>query len=254
MIRGGRRIGFALSAVVHAGIAGTLLIAGRPADDAVVQLAPPSLTLDMFRLPIPPPRTVVVEQVPEAPPAIPVQQQVAERVVEPRRRLPKTVETPVPTRPPRPRQQRQVKTGALVVPRTGPNKPVAVDAPPAVVATPASVPVASSGTRSTQTASYRDDVSARRAYLAALAAAINRKKYYPRLAKRRREQGSVVVSFVVERDGRLSDVKIVSSSTIDRLDQAALKTLHRISPFKPIPASVKRERWQISVPIEYRLR
>lgn len=94
----------------------------------------------------------------------------------------------------------------------------------------------------------------RRAYLADLVAAIHRNKFYPRQSRRRREQGTVVVAFTIEKDGTLSDVRVTNSSSIARLDRAALKTLSRLSPFRPIPAGLARDRWPIRVPIEFSLR
>lgn len=94
----------------------------------------------------------------------------------------------------------------------------------------------------------------RESYLEALANALHRHKRYPRKARRRDEQGTVMLSFVIERDGRLVDRRIATSSGFDRLDHAALATLHRLDRFQPIPEALGRERWPISVPIEFRLR
>ena len=93
-----------------------------------------------------------------------------------------------------------------------------------------------------------------RHYLAALATRINRRKYYPRMSRRLGEQGMAVLSFVIRRDGGLADIRIVDSSGHSRLDQAAVKTLHRVSPFEPIPATIDRDEWPISVPIVFSLR
>jgi len=91
-------------------------------------------------------------------------------------------------------------------------------------------------------------------YLAALRARIERKKYYPRVSQRRAEEGKVIVSFVIRKNGEFTDLAVVESSGIDRLDDAALETLRRITPFKPIPAALGRKRWALSVPISYNLK
>ncbi|MGB5569918.1 MAG: TonB family protein, partial [Sedimenticolaceae bacterium] len=97
------------------------------------------------------------------------------------------------------------------------------------------------------------DVQKRQHYLAALAARINRSKYYPRASRRRGEEGTVVVSFVIQRDGELTDFVVTESSGHERLDTAALKTLRRVTPFEPIPDVIGRDQWPISVPIAYSL-
>ncbi|MGB5465011.1 MAG: TonB family protein, partial [Sedimenticolaceae bacterium] len=93
----------------------------------------------------------------------------------------------------------------------------------------------------------------RQRYLAALAASIDRRKYYPRVSRRRGEEGRVVVSFVIRKTGELTDLTVTVSSGSRRLDEAALKTLRRISPFQPIPEALARETWSITVPIAFHL-
>jgi len=90
-------------------------------------------------------------------------------------------------------------------------------------------------------------------FLAALAEQIDRKKFYPRASRRRGEQGTVVIGFVIERDGDLTGLRVQTSSGFARLDQAALSTLAKVSPFHPIPHSLGLERLPISVPIAFTL-
>ncbi len=97
------------------------------------------------------------------------------------------------------------------------------------------------------------DAQQRQHYLAALAASIDRRKYYPRVSRRRGEEGRVVVSFVIRKTGELTDITVTESSGSRRLDEAALKTLRRISPFQPIPQALARDAWSITVPIAFHL-
>ncbi|HOY76514.1 MAG TPA: energy transducer TonB [Hyphomonadaceae bacterium] len=53
------------------------------------------------------------------------------------------------------------------------------------------------------------------------------KPEYPSAALRAGEQGEVVVSVCVDKDGRMSDVKLVKSSGSQRLDDATIKGLPR---------------------------
>jgi len=106
-----------------------------------------------------------------------------------------------------------------------------------------------SGTRpGSAAASQQDD------YLAEVSAKINANKRYPRKARRRGEEGTVVVRVVIERDGRFSELEVATSSGSERLDGAALAALHKAAPFRPIPPSLGRSRWAIDVPIVFHLR
>ena len=91
-------------------------------------------------------------------------------------------------------------------------------------------------------------------YLAALAARIDRSKFYPRASRRLGEEGMTLVGFVIQRNGELTDIHVVESSGHRRLDEAALKTLRRVTPFERIPDAIDRERWPITVPIAFSLR
>lgn len=56
---------------------------------------------------------------------------------------------------------------------------------------------------------------------------------YPATAARSREQGEVVVSFMVDREGKVTDVKVAKSSHVFSLDAEAVRAVSRIGPFKP---------------------
>ncbi|MGB5833159.1 MAG: energy transducer TonB, partial [Thiohalocapsa sp.] len=91
-------------------------------------------------------------------------------------------------------------------------------------------------------------------YLREVQRAIARKRRYPQNARRRGEAGTAVVSFVVERGGTITDIRLAQSSGSTRLDAAALNTLKRLGRFKPIPQAIGRNRWPMRVPIRFALR
>lgn len=91
-------------------------------------------------------------------------------------------------------------------------------------------------------------------YLRELVARIQQEKYYPSRARRRRQEGRVVVAFVIGRSGELSGLRISRSSGHDGLDRAAIKTLERISPLRALPPELGIGSWELAVPIDYRLR
>jgi protein TonB len=90
-------------------------------------------------------------------------------------------------------------------------------------------------------------------YLAALVREIERHRFYPRVSRRLNEEGTVVVRFIIQRDGRLTDIAIDNSSGSRRLDEAALQTLGKTTPFEPMPAVLGREQLSLTVPIVYHL-
>ena len=77
-------------------------------------------------------------------------------------------------------------------------------------------------------------------------------KTYPDEARRRGEQGGVVVRFTVDRSGKVLDVKLVSSSFSPRLAVAAQAILRNAS-LPPFPATMPQERITVTMQIKYRL-
>ena len=56
-----------------------------------------------------------------------------------------------------------------------------------------------------------------------------------------------VVRFVVAKDGNLYDLKILKSSRIKQIDEAALNAVRKSAPFKPLPKEYNGN----AIPIEY---
>ena len=274
MSLGARRIGFVASALLHAAVAGVLMAPGS----APVESAPTerlvALSLDMFEpsgaVPAPPvlepaPPEPVVQaappplpvEVPEPPPDRP-EQPPSDDSSEPPVQTKTDAPEPLQQEPRRPPPKRVAKArpsrrmAAKKVTHTPPAKATPKEPLSPSAAAPAAAPRPLETTTPTVPAVQLSHI--RQAYLADLVSAIHRNKYYPRKARRRSEQGTVVVRFMIEQDGRLSAISVAHSSGIRRLDEAALKTLRKLTPFRPIPAALNLDRWSISVPIEFRLR
>jgi len=77
---------------------------------------------------------------------------------------------------------------------------------------------------------------------------IQKKIVYPRIARRRGLQGKAVVSFIVCKDGSITDVKIVESSGYKILDNSAIKTVKSAAPFPPPPV-----RAELIIPMVFKL-
>lgn len=91
-------------------------------------------------------------------------------------------------------------------------------------------------------------------YYAKLSAHLNRKKRYPKEAKKARQQGVVTVRFTVHSDGRISATSIRKSSGHALLDQATIELMQRVAPLPKFPRSMTRDSVTISLPIDYSLR
>ncbi len=248
------RFGLLVSGAVHVAVAAALSQSPEAPIPPMDDLKPLTLQLSVFEPPQP------AASVP-APPEIP--EQVVEELVEREeesvvKEMPVEPEPqvaavqPKPVKPkPRPEKKRPVQKKVVeevkpIKPKPEPVKPPST--PPPIIA--ARVPDAKSRPKPVTPVS----VEQKQHYLAALAARIDRRKFYPQISRRRGEEGTVVVSFVIDKRGGLNDMAVVESSGHHRLDQAALKTLKRVSPFKPIPDALRRDNWPIRVPIEFLLR
>jgi len=94
----------------------------------------------------------------------------------------------------------------------------------------------------------------RRRYLGQLAAWLNRHKRYPRQARRRHQEGTVQLYFVMDRQGRVLSHRIVSGSGHRLLDEAAEKMLSRAGPLPAIPPELALSTLEVTVPITFSLR
>ena len=68
---------------------------------------------------------------------------------------------------------------------------------------------------------------------------------YPLVAARRGQQGKVYVLFSIERDGKVSYIKVLESSGHTLLDEAVIATLKDSSPFAPLPENYTEKRMNI---------
>ncbi|KZL20224.1 cell envelope integrity inner membrane protein TolA [Pseudovibrio axinellae] len=76
---------------------------------------------------------------------------------------------------------------------------------------------------------------------------------YPKREKNRKKTGVVRVSFVINRNGSVTAIKLSRSSGNKRLDQAALKAISAAAPFPPFPSSMRAKSIQKVAPIIFRL-
>jgi protein TonB len=94
------------------------------------------------------------------------------------------------------------------------------------------------------------DATAHRAYLGKLRTHLERSKVNPRTTL----IGTAVVRLTVKSDGELVAHRIVKSSGSKQLDNAAMASIERASPFPAIPDEVGEETIEVSVPFKFSVR
>lgn len=94
------------------------------------------------------------------------------------------------------------------------------------------------------------DPTIRMAYLGQLRSSIERKKVNPKT----RDSGTVVVRFTVDQLGQLLSREVATSSGSKRLDDAAIATIDRASPFPPFPNGLGEPNIVVNVPFRFMTR
>ena len=95
----------------------------------------------------------------------------------------------------------------------------------------------------------RSDLSAN--YDGSVAAHLTRHKQYPVAARKARAQGVATVTFTVDSSGRVTSVKLESSSGIAPIDHEVVAMVRRASPFPAPPDGQARN---FTVPVRFSLR
>ncbi|SMF19318.1 protein TonB [Tistlia consotensis] len=91
-------------------------------------------------------------------------------------------------------------------------------------------------------------------YLSLLQAWLEKHKVYPERAQARRQEGTVLLYFVMDRDGKVLDHRIVRGSGHPLLDREAEEMIARADPLPAMPDSMQRDRLELVVPVQFLLR
>jgi protein TonB len=216
----------------------------REAEVAVVEAPPePPSPPPVEVAPTPPARDVQVAVVEPPPPAAPRLPEV----------LPAEPARAVQTAVVEPPQQPAPSPPAEIVPPPARELQVAVAAPrhpdaeKPVQAAPIPQPRPdSAGSNSIGAGRSTIDMN----YIGRTVAHLRRHQRYPAEARNRREQGKAVVTFGLDRDGRVNSVRLVSSSGSRSLDREAQAWVQRASPFPPPPGG---QPTTLTVPLAFSL-
>ena len=115
---------------------------------------------------------------------------------------------------------------------------------PAIKPAPPSVSTVSADLESTGTITWQSLLLAR----------LEQAKRYPEAARMRRQQGVVLLSFAMDRNGMVLSVSVKKSSGFDILDQEALALVQRAQPLPKPPPEILSNPVELVVPIEFSLK
>lgn len=88
-------------------------------------------------------------------------------------------------------------------------------------------------------------------YISQLREEINKNKVYPTISRKLKEQGKVVISFRVLKNGVFENISIQTSSNIKRLDEAALNALYETKKFRSFDKEITKDYMDFEVPLEF---
>lgn len=92
-----------------------------------------------------------------------------------------------------------------------------------------------------------------RAYEAMIKSRVSKFHRYPREARLRDCEGIVTVEFLLYRDGRVGDIKVIKGSNFLVLDKAAVETVRAGSPYPPFPPEIEEGSIWVGTKIRYDL-
>lgn len=236
-----------------------------------------SLRPEPAKLPEPPqppePEPIVTQRpapqlLPEIPPE-PVEPPPVEPVVQVAVRMP-----PERIPPPGPLPEPEPEVALPPVPDVPPPPPppevAEVEPPPEPVPEPVFVPQASVPTTTappevqapeavTAAAPVMADASAIMAsvmpsFEQILLAHLEQHRRYPARARKRHQEGTATLRFVMDREGHVLSFRLERSSGYDLLDDEVLEMIRRAEPLPAIPAELGRDRLELVVPVRFVLK
>jgi protein TonB len=80
-----------------------------------------------------------------------------------------------------------------------------------------------------------------------------RYKRYPRLAQEQHQQGTALLRFSMDRQGRVLSAQLARGSGFSLLDDEAMALIQRAQPLPAPPPELAGERLELVIPIEFSL-
>ncbi len=186
-------------------------------------LTPPDIPPPEVELPKPEPeKKKVAEAKPEKPKEKPKKEEAPKPKPKPKPEPePEVVQKPTPPAP------RQEAAAALVQPSTAPAAPSAAEV----------------ARRTAAEANWQG----------ILLAHLQQHKKYPRLARKRHEEGTAFLRFRMDRSGKVLSYALERSAGYEALDEEVLAMIERAQPLPALPAEVTEASIEIVVPVQFTL-
>lgn len=171
------------------------------------------------------------------------------------------VAPPLPRRSPRPNQppQQVAEAEHTPAPEAAP-EPAPTNVETAAVNPSAPGAGGRSGVQASPNAGDANDTSggglpgAAADYMAQLQAWLEKHKEYPRRAQLRRQQGTALLYFVMDRDGQVIEYRLQESSGYELLDREVSAMIKRAQPLPKMPDDLRQARLELVVPVQFFLR
>ena len=98
-----------------------------------------------------------------------------------------------------------------------------------------------------------DSLLSSQRYFTDMSRKVSQRVSYPSIAKTRKQQGTVKVVVVVDRNGRLLRAEPIVETRYKILNREAVAAVKRAAPFPAVPASLKGKRHEFNVPVVFEL-
>lgn len=102
-------------------------------------------------------------------------------------------------------------------------------------------------------AAAADTAGARVRYEQALAAWLDRHKYYPATLRRRRLEGEGVLRVELDREGKVVALESFAPLPDALLERVAMDWVRRADPFPPVPQEIAGASYRVRFPVRFRL-
>jgi protein TonB len=91
------------------------------------------------------------------------------------------------------------------------------------------------------------------AYISHIRDTLEKNKIYPTIARKLKQQGTVVVQFTIGSQGIVKKYNIKKTSSFPILNTASLKSIKAIKAFSPFPKDMKKSDIVVQIPLSYKL-
>jgi periplasmic protein TonB len=158
---------------------------------------------------------------------------------------------------PPPKEVKPVEDAQIIASKDGPQQEQVFEPKPEQIEQPRPPQVAAlqqetaiDEKRSSGQALSGGDTTAQSAYLGTLRSHLEHSKVKPRVGM----VGTAVVHFVVDGSGHVISREVSVSSGHKALDDAAIASIDKASPFPPMPKELNRDQLDVSVPFKFSVR